>query len=113
MSYTIPNQRRGDTWNGIDSITLRISGVYVDLTDAIVRMQFRETVDSPVALTLSTENSAITITEPLSGTVRVEPIYVVDIPFGRYFWDYQITYPNGVTKTYMDGTWTITSDITI
>ena len=113
MPYTIPDQRRGDTWNGINSITLKISGVPVDLTGSIVRMQFRETVDTPAALTLTTENSSIVFTNAVSGTVRVMPLSVVDIPFGKYYWDYQIKYPNNVTKTYMEGTWTITSDITV
>ena len=111
LSYIMPSALRGDTWPGISSITITISGTPVSLSAASIKMQLREDLDSPVALELSTNNNLIVITNPLSGVFQIPP-QIIDIPFGTYNYDIQVTFPNGVITTYITGTWQITPDIT-
>jgi len=112
MIYNIPPARRGDTWDGINSIAVKVSGVPLNFSGCEVAMQFRESVDAPVALTLSTINSAIEVITPGMTAVRVKP-FIVDIPYGKYYYDFQVTTAAGYIKTYMAGFWPITSDITV
>ena len=111
LLYTIPPQLRGDTWPGIASISISTSGVPVNLSAASIKMQLREDVDSPVVLELSTDNGLIVITNPLSGIFQIPPT-IINIPFGTYNYDIQVTFPIGVVTTYIAGTWQITPDIT-
>jgi hypothetical protein len=111
LSYTIPPALRGDTWPGIASITITVSGVPVSLSAASIKMQLREDLDAPVALELSTNNGGIVITNPLGGTFQIPP-QIINIPFDTYNYDIQVTYPTGVVTTYITGTWQITPDIT-
>lgn len=111
MIYNIPSGRRGDTWHGINSISVKISGQPVSFAEREVSMQFRDDIDSPVALTLSTSNSGIEILMPAATAVRVLP-FEINIPSGKYYYDFQVKSPSGYIRTYMNGSWTITPDIT-
>ena len=111
LSYTMPPALRGDTWSGITSITITNSGVPISLSGALIKMQLREDLDSPVALELSTANGLITITNPLSGVFSIPP-QIINIPFGTYNYDIQVTFPTGIVTTYITGTWQITPDVT-
>jgi hypothetical protein len=111
LQYTIPSHLRGDTWDGITSIVLHKNGIPLNLTGATIKMEFREDIDSPVVLELSTTNGKITITNALSGTISI-PETIIDIPFGKYVYDLQVTLTSGYNKTYMRGTWEIVADIT-
>jgi hypothetical protein len=111
LTYTIPPQLRGDTWPGISSITITTSGVPVNLSAANIKMQLREDTDSPVALEISTDNGLINIVDPVNGKFRLLP-FVVNIPYGTYNYDIQVTFSNGTVTTYIAGTWVITPDIT-
>jgi hypothetical protein len=110
-AYTIPPHRRGDTWDGIGSIRIVVNGVPADLQGASVKMDFREKIDYPVALTLSTENGGIIILDPNIGLIKMPP-RIVEIPFGHYIYDLQVTYPDGTVKTYITGSWEIVPDVT-
>jgi hypothetical protein len=110
MTYNIPKHRRGDTWDGINTIGISVNGTPVNLSGAIVTMEFREDYDSPVALSLSTLTSTISVLPNLS-SIKVLPV-LIDIPPATYKWDLQVTYPNTLVKTYLEGTWEIYFDIT-
>jgi hypothetical protein len=109
MTYDIPSHRRGDTWDGINSISININGVPVNLSGAEVKMEFRQSVDAPVAMTFSTATSSILLLN--ANTIRILP-KKIEVPFAKYYYDLQVTYPNGAVKTYMEGTWPIVHDIT-
>jgi hypothetical protein len=111
MIYNIPSHRRGDTWAGIGSLTIFVNSSALNLQGSDIKMEFRQSIDSPVALTLSTQTSSIIINQTTLGLIQIPP-KLIEIPFGEYFYDLQITFPNGVVKTYMSGTWEITPDIT-
>lgn len=112
MIYNIPPARRGDTWDGINSIVIKVSGAPINFTNSVIAMQFRESVDAPVALTLSTENSAIRVLTPGATAIRIMP-FIVDMPYGKYYYDLQVTTSSNYVKTYMAGFWPIVSDITV
>jgi hypothetical protein len=111
MTYNIPSHRRGDTWDGINSITISVNGSPINLTGASVKMEFRQSLDSPVVLTLSTTDNSIIVTNAAGGVISI-PAKKIEIPFAKYLYDLQVTYSSGVVKTYMSGTWEITPDIT-
>jgi hypothetical protein len=111
MTYDIPSHRRGDTWDGINSITINVNGVPINLTNATVKMEFRQDLDAPVALTLTTTNSSIMVTNAVGGIISI-PSKKIEVPFAKYFYDLQVTYSTGIVKTYMSGTWEIIADIT-
>jgi len=109
MTYDIPPHRRGDTWDGINSISININGVPIVLSGAEVKMEFRQSLDSPVAITFSSTDGTIEILN--ANTVRIPP-RKIEVPFSTYYYDLQVTYPTGVVKTYMAGSWKIGPDIT-
>jgi len=110
--YNIPDQLRGDTWPGFSSIVITTgNNTPVSLSGASIKMQFREDIDSPVALELSTENSGVVIVNPVIGEFKVPPT-IIDIPFGEYNYDIQVTFADGTVKTYVTGSWNIIADIT-
>jgi hypothetical protein len=110
--YTIPAHKRGDTWNGINTISFSTSGVPLNFTNVDnIKIEFRQSIDSPVVLSLSTKENQIQIVNPSRGIIRILPL-VVQMPPGRYFYDLQVTYLNGVIKTYLTGSWDIVADIT-
>lgn len=111
MNYTIPRHRRGDTWDGINAIGIKVNEVPVDLNGAAVKMELREDYDSPVAFTLSTTTSTISILPNLSAVTI--PAIVIDIPPTTYMYDLQVTYPSGTVKTYLEGKWEIYFDVTL
>ena len=113
MTYNIPRHRRGDTWDGINTLGIKVNGVPVNLSSAQVVMEFRENYDSPVALKLSTATSTISVLSNLS-SIRVLPV-LIDIPPATYKYDLQVTYtaPTTSVKTYLEGTWEIYYDITV
>jgi len=109
MTYNFPPHRRGDTWDGISNISITQNGVPVNLTNASVKIDFRQSYDFPVAISFSTEASSIQITSVSS--VRIMPTLIA-IPPSKYYYDLQVTYPTGVVKTYITGYWIIEPDIT-
>jgi hypothetical protein len=108
--YDIPNHLRGDTWVGINSISLSKDGIPLNLTNASVLMQFRKNVDSSVALELSTNNGGIVILNALNGVIRI-PSALIDMQYGTYQYDLQVTFADGFVKTYLKGSWSIVADI--
>lgn len=113
MTYNIPKHRRGDTWDGINKIGIKVNGAPVDLSNTEVAMEFREDYDSPVALKLSTTSGTISILPDLS-SIQVLPV-LIDIPPATYKYDLQVTYttPPTSVKTYLEGSWEIYYDITV
>lgn len=111
MNYTIPTHRRGDTWDGISSLTLGISATSLNLTGATIKMQLREYPNAPVVLVFSTEDNTIEIINPTAGTIRI-PKKVIDINPSDYMYDIEAVLSNGDVKTTVEGKWKIIPDIT-
>jgi hypothetical protein len=110
LIYNIPSHFRGDTWNGISSVTVNSNRAPLNLAGASIKMQLREYIDSPVVLEFSTTAGSIVIVDAAQGIFSI-PSTIVDIPIGVYSFDIQITQSNGVVGTYISGTWEIIADI--
>jgi hypothetical protein len=108
--YNIPAHRRGDTWEGIGSITINYNNNPIDLTNAIIKMEVREGIDSPAVITFTSEDNTILKNDAANGIFSI-PGTIIDIPFGKYIYDIQIATLEK-TKTYIGGTWEIVSDVT-
>lgn len=106
ISYDITPHIAGDTWDGIPAITIQKNGSAVDLTNALIEMQVRPSIDSPVYFELH-QNNGITIVDPPSaGNIQIPP-QIVDIPSGNYVYDIKVTFNTGEVRTELGGNWLI------
>jgi hypothetical protein len=113
MRFDFPSHRSGDTWAGINAITILENGSAVNLTNCKVYIQFRSVYNlaSPPVLTLSTENNTIAITFPVAGVISI-PSQIISVPVGVYRYDLQVDFPSGESKTYLEGNFEIKPGIT-
>ena len=110
--YNFPNIVKNDDYGGASfTITDSKTGLAIDITNVIIKIEFKLTSSSPVALTYSTTNGLILITDAINGVFQIISNQV-SIDAGRYLYDCEFTYPNGRVKTYFSGTWVIIQDIT-
>lgn len=108
MAYTLPTQRKGDTFDGLE-ITVQVNAAPSNITGAAIRMDFWPK-GKPTEITKRLEvGSGITITNGAGGVFVVDP-FLCDLPAGQYNTDIRITYPSGRVKTYVDGDWLIEPD---
>lgn len=115
MNYDFPSHISGDTWTGITSITVKTSGIPVDLTNSKIKVQVRPEHDiaSPVFCEFLSEKGDIVVLSPsVSGKLSIIP-RIIEIPPGTYQYDLSIEFPTGIKKTYLRGNWEILSTISI
>lgn len=109
--YNFPDHLKNDTFLAQEFIYKR-NGVAIDLTGATIAMMLRLVKDAdPVALSLSSATSGITITDAVNGTWEVDE-QVISIDAGTYFQDIQLTESSGRVSTFTAGTWNIIQDVT-
>ena len=108
MNYDFSIHTSGDTWLGVNSITIKSSGVPVDLTDCIVIIKVKSILHlaSPVFYQFSSEEGTILVISPTQGILSIPP-QIVDIPPGEYRYDLNVEFPTGIKKTYLKGDWEI------
>ena len=113
MIFNFPKHRSGDTWRGISTITIVENETPIDLTGCKIYIQFRSIYNlaSPVVLLLSTDNNTVNILVPTLGIISI-PEQIVNVPTGIYRYDLQIDFPNGESKTFLEGEWEIIPGIT-
>lgn len=103
---------KGDTFDEV-AFQLNINDAAVNLTGATIRMQLRKNYsDTAAALSLTSVASAgITITNAAAGQFKINT-QIIDIPVYNYVYDIQITLSSGVVKTYVQGGFNITNEVT-
>jgi hypothetical protein len=108
MNYDFSTHTIGDTWLGVNNITVRSSGTPIDLTDCNITIQIRSIlhVASPVFYQFSSEEGTILVKSQTQGILSIPP-QIVDIPPGDYQHDLNIEFPTGIKKTYLRGCWKI------
>ena len=100
---------RNDTWG--QTFAILANDVAVNLYGSTIVIQVKESASSTDALlTLSTTTSTITITGASNNQITLNK--VVNIPAGTYAYDMNVTFPSGVVKTYIWGTFIVQDDIT-
>lgn len=110
--YNIPNQYKNDTFDGIEFIIINeVTDIPIDLTGAIIEIQFKGGYNkSELVKTITNQNKGIENTDLLNGTFTILPFIIYWKP-DMYFYDIQITFPDGVIKTFIRGTVTVIDDI--
>lgn len=103
---------KGDTFDEV-AFQLKINEEVVDLTGATIKMQLRKNYsDTSAALSLTSVSSAgITITDAATGQFKINS-QIIDIEVYNYVYDIQITLASGVVKTYVQGGFNITNEVT-
>lgn len=103
---------KGDTFDQV-AFQLKINESAVNLTGATIRMQLRKSYsDIVAALSLTSASSAgITITNAANGEFKINT-QIIDIEVYNYVYDIQITFSSGVVKTYVQGGFNITNEVT-
>jgi hypothetical protein len=103
---------KGDTFDEV-AFQLKINEAAVNLTGAVIKMQLRKSYsDTVAALSLTSVSSAgITITNASEGRFKINA-QIIDIEVYNYVYDIQITLSSGVVKTYVQGGFNITNEVT-
>jgi hypothetical protein len=100
---------RNDSW--VQTFSITAENVPVNLTGSTITIQVRKTANaSAVDLSLSTGGNGITISGV--GNNQIVLNKVVNIAAGNYLYDMNVTFPSGVVKTYVWGTFLVQEDIT-
>jgi hypothetical protein len=100
---------RNDSW--VQTFAITADNVAVDLTGSTITIQVRKTANATaVDLSLSTGGNGITIAGASNNQIVLNK--VVNIAAGNYLYDMNVTFPSGVVKTYVWGTFLVQEDIT-
>jgi len=96
---------KGDTWNGLQII---IEDPIYDLAGCTARMHFRKSrPDGSLAFSYSTEDGTLVRT---GNVFQMQP-KKLDYSAGEYFFDIEITFSNGVVRTYYKDKIQIVQDV--
>ncbi len=108
----IDNQYKGDTFDGVQFTLLNTqNSTPIDLTGVNIKIQFRHNSKIGVIQKEITDGNGITIDDAVNGVFSVDS-FIIDWPPIVYYFDVEITFPNGVVKTYIQGTIKVIQDIT-
>jgi hypothetical protein len=100
---------RNDSW--VQTFAITADNVAVNLTGSTITIQVRKTANATaIDLSLSTGGNGITISGV--GNNQIVLNKVVNIAAGNYLYDMNVTFPSGVVKTYVWGTFLVQEDIT-
>ncbi len=100
---------RNDSW--MQTFAITADNVAVNLTGSTIEIQVRKTANASVAdLTLKTGGNGITISGASNNQIVLNK--VVNIAAGNYLYDMNVTFPSGLVKTYVWGTFLVQEDIT-
>lgn len=83
----------------------------LDITGVSITCMFKLDSSLPSALTLSTSNGKIILSDPTIGQFRILAS-VLDIPPGIYYHDIEFVFPSGEIRTFFRGTLIIEQDYT-
>lgn len=110
MNCDILQIKKGDTWNGLGfEIKNLETNVPLELTDCHIVIQFKKQKNQPRA-SFEYKEDTIDLYEPLNGKFRMKP-RKMDYDSGIYYFDAQVTFPNGTIKTVCSNAIEIKQDI--
>lgn len=115
-NVTLPSFVRGDTWDGIDEITITVNDAAPPYPLASAKIEFRKgSKTGDLGHTLSTApqsgDGIIQVADAALWKLIVPP---QDMPLTAAIWHYDIqtTDSQGTVKTYIAGTVTVEQDVT-
>lgn len=108
--------KRGDTFNGHSfEIFVKVNEVLtpVNFTGAEILIQVKITPESNYILEWSTSNGGVTISGALNNVINmnVKTGLQMRIDPGIYQYDINVLLSNGVTNTYVEGTFVVVNNI--
>jgi hypothetical protein len=116
QTYDLQEFISGNTWQGIDSITITRNGSALDLTGAYAQMNVKFHLDSPLIVQFNTNVTvpflsagygAMTILAPASaGNLRIPP-QIVSLPPANYIYSIRVTLSSGEVDTFVTGHWPV------
>ncbi len=102
-NWSIPKHIKGDTFNQ-RKITFPF-----DITDCVIKMQFRVTSVSNIVLEFTTENNTF---EKISSTEVLMKSRILNVSASNYIADLEVTFLDGTVYTYFTANLQIIQDIT-
>lgn len=109
MPYDIVT-KRGDTYDGCVFTIEYEDHTPLDLTGATILLQIKKSASDDTPVLEFTETDGITITDAANGEFQIDEV-IIDICPKIYKYDIQITLSSGKVKTFIEGDFTVTSDI--
>lgn len=106
-TYDIICNKRGDTWKGL-TFTVDINGTVLDLSNYTIAMQVKNS-SNRILLNLTIGNG-ITMVDAVNGVFRIDPVITPNV-IGTHRYDIEFT-NSGVVSTYVEGKFSINTDIT-
>lgn len=102
---------KGDTFEEVNFAMILNSAV-LNLTGCTLRMQLRKEYGGVIFLSLTSVASAgITITNAAGGLFKINR-QIININAGNYIYDIELIKADGTVKTYINGKFVITNDVT-
>jgi hypothetical protein len=111
--YRIEDHYKGDTFDGVEFTLLNTDDqLPIDLTGVAIKIDFKK--DSPTGAVKASFNvgSGVELTDPTNGVFELSAIDKLNWDVGVYYYDVEVTFSNGVTKTYLRGLFKIIQDTT-
>jgi hypothetical protein len=102
--YNIKNVIKGDTFDGVSFTLSDLDDVAIDLTGATIKIDFKNKGNA-VMKTISI-GSGITVNNATAGIFQIDSFLVI-LTTGSLEYDIEITFPSGMVKTYVTGTFNI------
>lgn len=115
-TFDLQQYTSGDTWEGINAITITRNGSALDLTGAYAEMTVRFQIDAPIVAQFNTNVSVsslsagygpMTILEPPTAGIIQVPPQIVDIPPANYIYSIKVTLNTGEVDTFVTGKWPV------
>jgi len=108
----IDNQYRGDTYDGVQFTLLNTEDSSpIDLTGVSIKIQFRYNSKIGGIQKEITDGNGVTISNAVNGVFSIDP-FLIDWAPDIYYFDVQMTFTNGVVRTYIQGTIKVIQDVT-
>jgi hypothetical protein len=108
----INDQYKGDTYDGIQFTILNTEdNSPIDLTGVSIRSQFRFGSKTGGIQKEITNGDGITLSDAVNGVFSIDS-FLVDWAADFYYYDIEITFPNGIVRTYIQGNIKVIQDVT-
>jgi hypothetical protein len=103
---------KDSTFKSVNFTYLDADNNPVDLTDAEIRIQFRYRSKTGAIVKDISVGTGITLTDAVNGIFTIDKFTPVDWAVDNYYYDAQVTFPNGDIGTYVWGMVEIVQNIT-
>lgn len=106
--YNFPDHYRGDS-----TLNIQIQFSGMDLTNYIIKIDFRESpaINTDPTYFWSTEDNSIMFVDATQGIITLNS-KIIDVKPTLYYYDVQLHRPDGFIQTMFKGTQTIIQDVT-